>query len=328
MGDLTNKQISNTYDGLIKTNDEQPIDGTLKTLQDGVGNNLPMQVSTTGVNFTGTVTGIPAGTDTTYDFGAAGAAGNINFALTGSDATNDVVTMQAGTNITIKDNGSNNFTIDAAGGGGGGGDVAYGCYGGSGMKGVLYRNTSTTSSLRTWITTTGYGTTAVNAGEQGHYAIAGIQPGDTIREMHVGISTSQLGATMEVAIYDVDVDSDNNLYINDRLLSLGTVDASTTGSKIISLGTPFTMPSGKVNSQIAIVLFPSTAGVGVTHFSQATWNGAGGDPAGLIVYRAMALYVTPGVNPGDPLPSNIGINGVGGAAYGSNTSGGLWVLWR
>lgn len=225
MGDLTGKRIDQTFDGLIKTNDEEPIDGTLKTLQDGVGNNLPMQVSTTGVNFTGTVTGIPTGgetytlsvdenvpdaiitltdsqsvvqeitlqsgnninmvvdipnkiidieaanttydytvagiagtgnvkltltgsdgttddviliagnnttlsnnaagqltisaANTTYDLGAAGAAGNINFALSGSDTSNDVVTMQAGTNITLTDNGSNTFTIDAAGGGGG-----------------------------------------------------------------------------------------------------------------------------------------------------------------------------------------------------------------
>jgi hypothetical protein len=89
----------------------------LRPLQDGSGNNLPVEVSTTGVNFTGTVTG---DNNTTYDFGAAGAAGNINLALTGSDATNDVVTIQAGTNITLTDNGSNNFTIDAAGGGGGG----------------------------------------------------------------------------------------------------------------------------------------------------------------------------------------------------------------
>ena len=278
MGDLTGKRIDQTFDGLIKTNDEQPIDVILKGLQDGVGNNLPVQVSTTGVNFTGTVAGdnnttyqidatgdgnnvvleflasdltqqditlIPGtditldllnpneitinstgagtdttytlgvdesvpdgvitlqasdgspiqevtfqcdgnitmdtavagntldvfvapyeiaalqdgndaveiqlnsvhgdsnitldagtnitltqtgnnilidaaggGTDTTYDFGAAGAAGNINFALTGSDASNDVVTMQAGTNITLTDNGSNTFTIDASGGGG------------------------------------------------------------------------------------------------------------------------------------------------------------------------------------------------------------------
>ena len=61
MGDLTNKQISATYDGLIKTSDEQPIDGNPKTLQDGVGNNLPIEVSTTGVNFTGTVSGIDTG---------------------------------------------------------------------------------------------------------------------------------------------------------------------------------------------------------------------------------------------------------------------------
>lgn len=224
MGDLTGKRIDQTFDGLIKTNDEQPIDGTLKGLQDGVGNNLPVQVSTSTINFTGVVTGdndttydlnttqdgnnvvlelqpdtgssvdvnlipgsgitlttasnrnieiaatgggggatytmnvaqdglnvelqlledgiitdtvlLQAGgnvqlnqqgqavvfsstdTNTTYDFGAAGAAGNINFALSGSDTSNDVVSMQAGTNITLTDNGSNTFTIDAAGGGG------------------------------------------------------------------------------------------------------------------------------------------------------------------------------------------------------------------
>ena len=122
MANLQNLQISQTYDGLIKTNDENPVDANLKGLQDGAGNNLPIQVSTTGVNFTGTVTG---DNNTTYDFGAAGAAGNINIALTGSDATNDVVVMQAGTNITLTDNGSNTFTIDAAGGGGGGSQLTF-----------------------------------------------------------------------------------------------------------------------------------------------------------------------------------------------------------
>jgi hypothetical protein len=41
-----------TYPGLIKTGDNAPIDSTLKTLSDGNGNNLPMAVSTTAVNFT------------------------------------------------------------------------------------------------------------------------------------------------------------------------------------------------------------------------------------------------------------------------------------
>jgi len=58
-------------------------------------------------------------TNTTYDLGAAElpGTGNIAIALGGSDSTNDVVTVQAGTNITLTDNGSNVFTIDAAGGG-------------------------------------------------------------------------------------------------------------------------------------------------------------------------------------------------------------------
>lgn len=41
-----------TYPGLIKTGDNAPIDGTLKTLSDGNGNNFPMEASTTAVNFT------------------------------------------------------------------------------------------------------------------------------------------------------------------------------------------------------------------------------------------------------------------------------------
>jgi len=45
-----------TYPGLIKTGDNTAIDGTLKVLSDGNGNNLPMEVSTTGVNLTGSPT--------------------------------------------------------------------------------------------------------------------------------------------------------------------------------------------------------------------------------------------------------------------------------
>jgi hypothetical protein len=42
-----------TYDALIKTGDNAPIDATLKPLSDGVGTNLPMEASTTAINFTG-----------------------------------------------------------------------------------------------------------------------------------------------------------------------------------------------------------------------------------------------------------------------------------
>jgi hypothetical protein len=53
-----------TYPGLIKTGDNTAISGTLKTLSDGNGNDLPMAVSTTAVNFTGDVlkNGLPLAT--------------------------------------------------------------------------------------------------------------------------------------------------------------------------------------------------------------------------------------------------------------------------
>lgn len=155
MASLTNQQIDQTYDGLLKLVDNDALSGVYKTVTDGLGNETYMQlknngailsdpaytngmaVDDTGVLFIGdvnfqtssvdftnaTVTGLPTD-NTTYDLGAVGAAGNINIALSGSDATNDVVTVQAGTNITLTDNGSNTFTIDATGGGGGGGITA------------------------------------------------------------------------------------------------------------------------------------------------------------------------------------------------------------
>jgi hypothetical protein len=45
-----------TYDALIKTGDNEPLTASLKVLSDGVGTNLPMEASTTAINFTGTLT--------------------------------------------------------------------------------------------------------------------------------------------------------------------------------------------------------------------------------------------------------------------------------
>lgn len=45
----------NTYSGLIKIGDNTAINSTLKTVSDGAGNDLPIQVSNAGVNFTGTL---------------------------------------------------------------------------------------------------------------------------------------------------------------------------------------------------------------------------------------------------------------------------------
>jgi hypothetical protein len=53
---LTGLTPATTYDALIKVGDNGPIDATLKVLSDGLGTNLPMEASTTGVNFTGNLT--------------------------------------------------------------------------------------------------------------------------------------------------------------------------------------------------------------------------------------------------------------------------------
>ena len=77
MSSLINTKIQDTYTGLIKTADNLPIDGTLKTLQDGNGGNLPIQISNSTVNFTGTVTGID---------GAGLVAGTATDSMKNSDA--------------------------------------------------------------------------------------------------------------------------------------------------------------------------------------------------------------------------------------------------
>ncbi len=47
MATLTNQKIKDTYDGLIKTSDNGGITGTFKQLTDGLGTNIPIEVSET-----------------------------------------------------------------------------------------------------------------------------------------------------------------------------------------------------------------------------------------------------------------------------------------
>ena len=126
MAQLTGNAIQSSYLGLIKTTDNAAISGTAKAITDGAGNATNIQMSNTSTNFvsgtvdfTGsTVSGLPVDPNTTYDLASAQNAANVDVTLTGSDATTDTVTLAAGTNITLTDNGSNQITIDAAGGGG------------------------------------------------------------------------------------------------------------------------------------------------------------------------------------------------------------------
>lgn len=65
MGNLTNKYIKDTYDGLIKLKDEyNGVKPELQPLQDGLGNDLPAQVSTTEFIITGSLQGNATSADT------------------------------------------------------------------------------------------------------------------------------------------------------------------------------------------------------------------------------------------------------------------------
>lgn len=81
MGNLTDKYVQDTYIGLIKLNNaEIPLQATLQPLTDGLGNQLPIQVSQTEVVLTGaTVTGAL--------IGSASYASNAGSVLSASYAT-------------------------------------------------------------------------------------------------------------------------------------------------------------------------------------------------------------------------------------------------
>ena len=64
-----------------------------------------------------------ADNNTTYDFGNTAVSGNARLRLSGSDGTNDDVTITAGTNITFANQSATGFTINATGGGTGGGNA-------------------------------------------------------------------------------------------------------------------------------------------------------------------------------------------------------------
>jgi hypothetical protein len=520
MATLTNLKIKDTYDGLLKTSDNLPIDGTLKTLQDGLGNDLPLQVSTTEINFTGTVSGITAGglgagtgvdsmesklttvpadarglndivigksaqssvdasngsnvvigtgatqtggeqtivvgylataskagisigsnTDNNsgqgiaigngaetgsldescaigFDASSTGNAGSlavgrnsnatgINPSAFGRNASSSNNALAAGYNAVASGNESislgantdatasestalgyaaqataagavaigNNVTaatantasvkaletqtdstptaggiimsdaggtdrrinIDAAGslqidstpvGGGGGAAQSFSAIGASAMKGVVPYSENTSQQFKTNQMLSGYGTAqAGQNNDAASWQLIPVAEGNTISKLLVSVFAGLAGGTAQVAFYDTDVDSDGFLYVKDQLLNLGTVDCSTTGDKIITLGTPFTMPTGKVNGQIAVLVFRSDNAIGMRGWSQSVFSGWGGGMQSSTYYRAMAPTVTPGVAPGVALPATIGDKSQTGITYAAQTSSPLQVLW-
>lgn len=229
MATLTGKVIENTYPGLIKTSDEAAIDGTLKNLQDGLGNDLPIQVSSTEVNFTGTVTGVPEGPQ-----GPVGPQGPIGLegpqGLQGDPGV--VQSIVAGTNVTVDATDPANPIVSASGGGGAAGLVS-----GTG-----------TDSMRSadLLTTTPADARSQFAIALGNNAIAGLTGSSVIP---YGIAIGNNASTTPTNAFAVagisignnavgvndNVSIGNNTNANQEAVAIG-INAVATGSRAVAIG--------------------------------------------------------------------------------------------
>jgi len=84
MSALTGNNVKDTYQGLLKlANSYTGVTGTLQYVQDGLGNNIPLQASNDTINFTGNlllngspITGQTGSSGTSGTSGTSGQAGS------------------------------------------------------------------------------------------------------------------------------------------------------------------------------------------------------------------------------------------------------------
>lgn len=208
----------------------------------------------------------------------------------------------------------------------GGGGTTLHAMGGNLEGRTYYDSNQTANTYRTWVNTSGYGTAAANVSNRAAYALFSMVPGEDINKLAIRVHTNSTGATGEIAFYDTAINADGFIYINNRLQSLGTVDMGTTGWKEITLGTPFTVPTGLSNNLIAVVAFPSTTAANFSGWTNTTnMVGQGIFLTGGVPYRALHMHVNPGVTPGTTLPAVIGDAG-GGVDYKASTNYPLSVM--
>ena len=204
MGNLQNKLISQTYDALIQTGTDEPVDGTLRPLQDGSGQTLPVEISTGAVNFTGTVTGIDVG----------------------------VESIVAGTNVTVDATDPANPIVSAAGGGGGGGaepGLA------STTRGIDMGLGTTNEQWRLTYVPITYGTNTSTITNNTLKIVAmQLTEGQTIRDFSIYVTTSGGEGPVRALIYKSALDGNGQLTGGAIEADFGDILANTTGQKIIT----------------------------------------------------------------------------------------------
>jgi len=330
MASLQNEQIDQSYQGLIKTADNTAtIPFPPAKLQFGDGTDFPIEIGDFSQFGAGTFIALKSGTGSIQldanAFSITSSGGTIS--PTGGvvdllDGTFNFGAGFPGAPATTVD--FTNATVTGLPSSGGGALVSM-----QNQEGRTYYDSSgiaPASTYRTWVNTTGYGTSTAGVSNRAAYSLFTMKPGEDINKVVIEVKQALAGATGEIAFYDTAINADGFIYLDNRLQTLGTVDMSSTGWKEITLGTAYTVPTGLTNNTIAIVAFPSANGANFAGWSQSmAMVGQGIYLAGGIPYRALHMHVNPGVSPGTALPGTIG--DVGGTVdYKASTSNPLAVM--
>ena len=100
MGQLTNQYVSQSYQGLLKLDDSSTgVTSTLQYVQDGVGNNIPIQVSTSSVVITGSFFGDGSGltgVTAVVDSGSLVTTSSFNAYTSSNDSRVDALELETG----------------------------------------------------------------------------------------------------------------------------------------------------------------------------------------------------------------------------------------
>ena len=258
------------------------------------------------IDFTGsTVSGLPAGSDTTYDLGSAQSTNDVDVTLTGSDATIDTIKMVAGTNITLTDNGSNQITIDAAGGGGGDTDpISYLTL--PAVAHDLFQTGGSEETYRANQIVDGYTNTnslgGVTAPGNVGFTIFPMSPGETLNKLKFRVNTafSGTGQLMKLAVYDLTYrqgggvgEYSSGIVPYNKVKDLGSIAVDAIGPKTIDIsGNPYVMPTDATYGAIAIAWALDTPGYNpqIAAWNNAIWNGNSAVIQGSTTYRNIQPY--------------------------------------
>jgi hypothetical protein len=112
MASLTGTKIKDTYDGLIKTIDNGGLGATAKQITDGVGNNSPIYVSTSGVGVGGSPTNA-------FDVIGESTVGNgtygVKFSYSAGNTSGVIDTANSANTLEFRISGTERMRINASG---------------------------------------------------------------------------------------------------------------------------------------------------------------------------------------------------------------------